>query len=92
VKINLAHIRERAAAGGWIDFAVFDARSSSGTRSDNAGLLQQLTVKARAQGLKIDQSALAFAQNGRLMFYGSKHLVDYLSRGWSPHWTHTINT
>lgn len=91
MKINLAHIRERAAAGGWIDFAVFEARSSSGTNSDNASLLQQLTLKARAQGLKIDQSALVYAQNGLNMFYGSKHLVDYLSKGWSPHWTHTID-
>jgi hypothetical protein len=92
VKINLAHIRERAAAGGWIDFAVFDARSTSGTNSDNSILLQQLTIKARAEGLKIDQSALAFANNGRITFHGSKHLVDYLSRGWIPHWTHTIDT
>jgi hypothetical protein len=91
MKINLAHIRERAAAGGWIDFAVFDARSTTGTNSDNAILLQELTAKARAEGLKIDQSALAFARNRQIMFYGSKHLVDYLSKGWVPHWTHTID-
>lgn len=91
MKINLAHIRERAAAGGWIDFAVFDARSNTGTNSDNAILLQQLTIKARASGLKVDQSALAFANGGQIMFYGSKHLVDYLSKGWAPHWTHTID-
>jgi hypothetical protein len=91
VKINIAHLREKAAAGGFIDFAVFDARSSSGTNSDNDHLLQQLTVKARTQGLKIDQSALAFSKNGRIMFYGSKHLVDYLSKGWIPQWTHTLD-
>lgn len=90
MKINLAHMREKAATGGWIDFAVFDARSTSGKESDNAVLLQKLTVQARAKGLKIDQSALAFASNGQLMFYGSKHLVDYLSKGWIPNWTHTI--
>jgi hypothetical protein len=91
VKINIAHLREKAAAGGFIDFAVFDACSSSGTNSDNDHLLQQLTVKARTQGLKIDQSALAFSKNGRIMFYGSKHLVDYLSKGWIPQWTHTLD-
>ncbi len=91
MKINMAHLRERAAAGGYIDFAVFDARSSSGTDSDNNRLLGELTVAARAQGLKVDQSALAFAKNGRIMFYGSPHLVKYLSRGWIPHWTHTLD-
>lgn len=91
MKISFAHIRERAAAGGWIDFAVFEARSSSGTNSDNLILLQQLTTKARAAGLKIDQAALAFAINGRTTFYGSKHLVDYLSKAGLPHWTHTID-
>lgn len=91
MKINMAHLRERAAGGGWINFAVFDAKSTTGSDSDNADLLHQLTVKAGAHGLKIDQSALAFSQNGRIMFYGSKHLVEYLSKGWVPQWTHTID-
>ncbi|MGV6475200.1 hypothetical protein [Azotobacter vinelandii] len=91
MKINLAHLRERATSGGWINFAVFDARSSSGTDSANADLLAQLTAKARASGLKVDQSALAFAKNGRINFYGSKNLVSYLSKGWVPRWTHTID-
>jgi hypothetical protein len=91
MQINMAHVRERAAAGGWIDFAVFDARSNSGSNGDNADLLAQLTMRARASGLKVDQSALAFTENGRVAFYGSKHLVDYLSRGGLPRWTHTID-
>ena len=36
MKVNFAHIRERAQNGGWVNFAVFDARSSSGTRDDNS--------------------------------------------------------
>lgn len=91
MKINLAHLRERAVSGGWVNFAVFDARSTSGTGSANAELLAQLTIRARASGLKVDQSALAFSQNGRIQFYGSKHLVTYLARGWVPHWNHTID-
>ena len=91
MKVNLAHLRERAVSGGWINFAVFDARSASGTDSANSALLAQLTAKARASGLKIDQSALAFSQNGRIQFYGSKNLVNYLAKGWAPHWTHTID-
>ena len=88
VKINLAHIRERSTSGGYIDFAVFDAKSTSG---DNDALLAQLTAKARASGLKVDQSALAYTKNGRIQFYGSKNLVDHLSKSGLPQWTHEIN-
>ena len=88
MKISLAHIRERSTSGGYIDFAVFDAKSTSG---NNGALLQQLTAKARAAGLKIDQSALAYTQNGRLQFFGSKNLVDFLSKSGLPRWTHEID-
>lgn len=92
MQINLAHIRERSTSGGAIDFAVFEAKSSSGSTSDNGALLAQLTAKARAAGLKIDQSALAFRQNGRIQFFGSKHLVDHLARhAGVPNWTHKID-
>ena len=91
MRVNFAHLRERAASGGWIDFAVFDAKSMSGTNSGNSALLVQLTSKARASGLKVDQSALAFMQNGRIQFYGDQNLVDYLSRSGVPQWTHVID-
>ena len=91
MKINVAHLRERSTSGGWIDFAVFDAKSHSGSKSDNEALLQQLTIKARLAGLKIDQSALAYNQNGRPKFYDSKNLVDYLSNNGVPGWTHDID-
>ena len=90
MKINLAHLRERSTSGGWINFAVFDAKSSSGD-SGNATLLAQLTARARASGLKVDQSALAYSQNGQIRFYGTKTLVDYLSKSGVPGWTHTID-
>lgn len=92
MKINVAHLRERSTSGGWIDFAIFEARSRSGNNSDNSKLLDQLTTQARAAGLKIDQSALAYNQNGRIKFYGSKNLVDYLShKRVVPPWTHKID-
>lgn len=90
VRINFAHLRERSTAGGWIDFAVFDARSGSGNEADNARLLHQLTAKARLAGRKIDQSALAFEQAGRIQFYGSRNLVQYLVNSGVPAWTHSI--
>jgi hypothetical protein len=91
MKINLAHIREHSTSGGWIDFAVFDAHSSSNTDSANAEVLAQLTAKARISGLKIDQSALAFNQSGRIQFYGTPNLVEHLSRSGLPRWTHSID-
>ncbi len=90
MKINLAHLRERSTLGGWINFVVFDAKSTTGD-SGNAMLLEQLTAKARTSGLRVDQSALAYSQNGKVRFYGTKTLVDYLSHSGLPGWTHAID-
>jgi len=90
MQINFAHLRQQAVSGGWVNFAVFDARSSSGTESANRELLAQLTARARANQLRVDQSALAFSSGGRILFFGSKHLVDFLSRSGVPRWTHTL--
>lgn len=91
MQINFAHLRQPAVSGGWVNFAVFDARSSSGTTSANGELLAQLTAKARANNLQVDQAALAYSSGGRIQFFGSKHLVDFLSRSGLPRWTHTLN-
>jgi hypothetical protein len=90
MKFNFAHIRQPSTSGGWIDFAVFDARSTSGSDSANSQVLADLTSKVRQGGRKIDQSALAFNEHGSLKFYGSKNLVDYLSKSGLPQWTHSI--
>jgi hypothetical protein len=91
MKIKMAHIRERSTSGGHIDFAVFDAKSNSGTDSANNQLLSQLTTSALQSGLKIDQSALAYMQGGQVRFWGTKNLVDYLSNNGVSQWTHEIN-
>ena len=91
MQINLAHLRERSTAGTPIDFAVFEARSNSRSQSDNSRLLEQLVMKARGAGLKVDQAALAFSENGRIKFFGSRNLVQYLSRSGLPGWTHTVS-
>jgi hypothetical protein len=91
VQVNLAHIRQRSTTGTPIDFAVFDRRSNSGSQTDNSRLLEELTMKARAAGLKIDQAALAFMESGRITFFGSKHLVEHLSRRGLPGCTHKID-
>lgn len=91
MKINFAHIREHSTSGGAIDFAVFDAHSTTNSDSENAKVLAQLTAKARMSGCKIDQAALAFTENGRIQFFGSKNLVDHLARSGLPQWTHWID-
>lgn len=88
MKIKMAHLRERSTTGEWINFAIFDAKSTTG---NNAELLHQLTMAARANGLQVDQSALAFQSGGQIQFYGDKNLVSYLSKGWIPQWTHTVD-
>lgn len=90
MQINFAHLREPSTTGGWVNFAVFDAHATSSSDAANAQALAQLTTKARMAGHRVDQSALAFNENGRLKFYGSKNLVDFLSRSGLPHWTHTM--
>lgn len=91
MRINFAHLRDRSQNGGWIDFAVFEANSNDGTDNGRAEVLRNLTMRARANGLKVDKSALAFAQNGRIMFYGSPDLVEYLSDAGVPQWTHSLD-
>ena len=92
MRINFAHINAPAAAGGSINYAVFDARSTSGTDADNAAVLADLAAKARATlNLDIDQAALAYREHGRLKFWGTRTLVDHLARIGLPRWTHWID-
>lgn len=91
MEIKFAHLRERSTSGGDINFAVFDARATSNTDSARSQVLSDLTRRARASGLKVDQSALAYSESGTTKLYGDKNLVQYLSRTWMPTWTHQLN-
>lgn len=91
MRIDFAHLRERAQSGGWINFCVFGARSPPGTAADNSRVLAELTTKARANNLRVDQAGLAFESGGRLQFFGSPNLVDFLSRHGLPGWTHHMD-
>lgn len=91
-KIEFAHLRDRSANGGWINYAVFNAKSRAGNSTDNQALLGTLTARARASGLRVDQSALAFKQNGRIQFYGNRNLVRFLSQNFRHiSWTHSLS-
>ncbi|BAP41121.1 putative uncharacterized protein [Pseudomonas sp. StFLB209] len=88
MKINMAHLREPALNGGWIDFAVFDAKATDG---DNNTLLHQLTLAVREMGFKVDQSALAYRYGNRVRFFGTPSLVNHLSKTGRLRWTHTVD-
>jgi hypothetical protein len=87
MQIKMAHLSERSTSGGRVNFAVFDAKSPVG---DNAGLLNRLTLAARANGLKVDQSALAYKEGSKIKYFGDTKLVAYLAKQWLPRWTHTL--
>ncbi len=91
MQINVAHIRERAVSGGWVDYAVFEAKPRSMTTQGCNEALTGLMIKARQAGLKIDQAALAFMESGRVKFFGTDSLVKHLSRSGLPRWTHKIS-
>ncbi len=91
MRIHFAHIRHPSTTGTPINFAVFGARSNSGTDRDNSAFLSQLTAEARAHQLQVDQSALAYEENGQLRFYGDRHLVDFLSKNGLPRWTNFLD-
>jgi hypothetical protein len=92
MRINFAHIRHPSTSGGYIDFAVFEAKATSNTSSAKQSVLNQLTQAARSAGHKVDQSAIAFSQDGQIQFFGDKNLVDFLSNSGLPQWTHWIDT
>ena len=89
--VQFAHFRQQTATGQFIDFAIFDAKTESGAESDNLELLNNLTLEAiEVKKLKIDQAVLMFKKNGKILFYGSKDLAQYVSKNGFPKWTHTL--
>lgn len=86
MRIQMAHLRDQG-----IDFAVFAADAPSGSRSDRQALLNRLVATARMNRLKVDKAALAFEESGRINFFGTRDLVDYLASRGVPNWTHALD-
>jgi hypothetical protein len=84
-QINLSHVHIQG-----VDIAVFDANANTNSDRDRATILQDLTLTARRNGLNIDKSALAFSQSGKIRYYGTPDLVNYLAKSGVLSWTHTI--
>jgi len=91
MKINMAHFRQETSNGDFMDFAIFDARSESGSEADNLTLLNELSENARKNNFKVDQAVLVFKIDDEIRFYGSTELAKYLSKVGFPKWTHQID-
>lgn len=85
MKINVAHVNIQG-----LSCLICDADHQSRTQTGRNALLGQLTAEARAQNLRVDKSALAFRENGQLMFFGTPDLVRFLSNNGLPRWTHVL--
>jgi len=82
MEIRMAHLRIQG-----INVAVFAANATDDTDSGRNEVLARLTVKARASGLAVEKSALAY----RDRFYGTPDLVRYLVSNGVARWTHKID-
>jgi len=81
MQIQMAHLRIQG-----INVAVFAANSADDTDSGRSEVLARLTMKARANGLAVEKSALAY----RNRYYGTPDLVRYLANNGVGRWTHKI--
>lgn len=86
MSIRVAHLRIQG-----IDVAIFDAKPRIDTPGECAEALAELTMRARAAGLKVDKSALAYSYGRGIRFYGTPDLVQYLQNNGVDHWTHTLS-
>ena len=85
MQINVAHVNIQGQ-----NCLICEANAKDHTDSTRSTLLAQLTAAARAQNLRVEKSALAFSEHGRLQFYGSRDLVGFLANNSLPRWTHKL--
>jgi predicted transcriptional regulator len=57
----------------------------------STGAVNTCLGRARRAGLRVDKAALAFSEAGRVRFYGTRDLVEYLVKGARVNWTHTLD-
>jgi hypothetical protein len=91
MKVNFAHMKYRSESGADVSFAVFEARSNSGSDKDNRKLLEDLVRMAQGIGLRVEKAALVFQEGERIKFWGNTDLVQRLANGGVPKWTHYLD-
>lgn len=85
MQFNIAHINIQGQ-----HCLICGADAPEGTDRARNAVLAQLVAAARAKNLRVDKSALAYSEHGRLKFYGTPDLVKYLASNGLPIWTHTL--
>jgi hypothetical protein len=83
--IRMAHLRAQG-----ISFAVFEADAPTRLDADRRRLLANLTARARMENLRIDKAALTFMEHGRITYFGTPDLVNYLTGSGVSRWTHSL--
>lgn len=86
MRIEVAHLQDQG-----INFAVFSADATSHTDTGRQALLARLTAAARRNRLRVDKAALAYQESGRIKYFGTPDLVNYLASRGVPRWTHTLD-
>jgi len=85
MRFNIAHVNIQGQ-----NCLICEADARDGTDRSRSAVLAQLVAAARAKNLRVDKSALAYSEHGRLKFYGTTDLVAYLANNGLPNWTHTL--
>ena len=85
-RIPLSHVRIQG-----LDVAIFHANARSNTQGGRDALLAQLTTSARAEGLRVTKSALAYRAGSGVRFHGTPDLVRYLAGSGAPSPTHQLS-
>ncbi|MDR6221292.1 hypothetical protein [Deinococcus soli (ex Cha et al. 2016)] len=85
MNFNIAHVNIQGQ-----NCLICEANAQDGTDRSRSAVLARLVAAARAKNLRVDKSALAYTEYGRLKFYGTPDLVKFLANNGLPNWTHTL--
>lgn len=86
MRINFAHVNIQG-----INCAIFDAKPLSPTEEAHEELLADLVQRARANDLRVDKAALAYASGRQIKYWGHRDLAQFLANNGPPRWTHYLD-
>ena len=88
MKLNYAILKDPASDK--LSNVVFQVNSPRGLERQQMELLRQLMMYVSRRGLNVNQAVLAFQEGEELKFFGSRNLVDHLTKNGLPPWTHSL--
>lgn len=84
MRIELAHLREQATTGQWVDFAVFFAKADEDSDDARDTWLSQLIYAANQAGFRVEAGALVYQQYNQTKYWGHPFVLDYLKKRGIP--------